>query len=128
MIGDALRRWVARGESPRAKAALAGGLAALVTAGQAMGAIAPSGEEKALDFQEQDPNDTEDTTKHHHDHHDHHHHGGRPVGYRHDRTPALNDGGDASGGDNTQEDPNAPAASPVPAPIAASAPSDVGFV
>jgi hypothetical protein len=98
MIGAALRCRVAKviGDV-NLKATLAGGLAALVTAGQALGAVAPTGQKDASDWQQNSRhNDDEDKSKDDVDHNGHHDRGGRPVGYRHDRDPKPSDSDDAS--------------------------------
>jgi hypothetical protein len=96
MMAAALRRRIGQGRGiAEMKATLAGGLAALLTVGQGLAAVAPADEDDAgLLRQDDDGSDDEDDK----DHDGHNHHprgrGGRPAGYRHDRGPNMRDNKD----------------------------------
>ena len=132
MNGAALRRRVTQGMGiAELKATLAGGLATVFAAGQAIAAVAPASDDEATLWQQDgDGSDDEENDK---DNDGHNHHprgrGGRPAGYRHDRGPNMRDSKDDSSApsdDSTSTDSDtAPSEGEAPADDG-SAPSDGG--
>jgi hypothetical protein len=108
------------------KATLAGGLAALFAAGQAIAAEVPANDDEASLLQQEDDG-SDDEEKDGHNHHPRGR-GGRPSGYRHDRDPNVRDSNDeasdSSDDSESTDEETAPSDGDAPPAEDGSAPAD----